>query len=132
MDRIKKARFRQVGTRPDRPDGVDKVTGRAHVWCRHGGTGHADGLHPAQPACPCADHVDRCFCGQGAGGVKAVVTCADLSPDDAFMRDLQENSLAGDKALYDGHAVAAVAAIDAAVAKAALKAIKVDYEACRM
>ena len=42
--------------------------------------------------------------------------------------DTQTNCLANDKVLYDGHAVAAVAATNAAVAKAALKLIKVDYE----
>jgi CO/xanthine dehydrogenase Mo-binding subunit len=61
-------------------------------------------------------------------GVKAVVTGADLTePDNDFQRDIQVNCLATTKALYDGHAVAAVAAIDAATAKAALKLIKVTY-----
>ena len=36
--------------------------------------------------------------------------------------------MARKKALYDGHAVAAVAAIDQATARKALKLIKVDYE----
>ena len=55
-------------------------------------------------------------------GVKAVVTGADLvAQDNDFMRDIQENCLAVTKVLYDGHAVAAVAAIDATTAKAALE-----------
>ena len=36
--------------------------------------------------------------------------------------------MARDKALYDGHAVAAVAAISPAIAEAALDLIEVDYE----
>ena len=44
------------------------------------------------------------------------------------MFDILENCMARDKAFYDGHAVAAVAAIDADTARKALKLIKVDYE----
>jgi CO/xanthine dehydrogenase Mo-binding subunit len=44
------------------------------------------------------------------------------------MRDILENCMARKKALYDGHAVAAVAAVDAHIAREALKLIKVDYE----
>ena len=44
------------------------------------------------------------------------------------MFDMLENCMARDRALYDGHAVAAVAAIDAETARQALKLIKVDYE----
>jgi CO/xanthine dehydrogenase Mo-binding subunit len=60
-----------------------------------------------------------------------VITSADL-PDltngDAELYDILENSMAREKALYDGHAVAAVAAIDARTAREALKLIEVDYE----
>ncbi|TIM27137.1 MAG: xanthine dehydrogenase family protein molybdopterin-binding subunit, partial [Mesorhizobium sp.] len=63
--------------------------------------------------------------------VKAVVTAADL-PDltdgDAAMYDILDNCMARKKALYDGHAVAAVAAVDARTARQALKLIEVDYE----
>ena len=44
------------------------------------------------------------------------------------MFDILENCMAREKALYDGHAVAAVAAVDADTARKALKLIKVDYE----
>jgi CO/xanthine dehydrogenase Mo-binding subunit len=44
------------------------------------------------------------------------------------MYDILDNSMARKKALYDGHAVAAVAAIDARTAREALKLIEVDYE----
>ena len=64
-------------------------------------------------------------------GVKAVITAADL-PDltdgDAAMYDILDNCMARKKALYDGHAVAAVAAVDARTARQALKLIEVDYE----
>jgi CO/xanthine dehydrogenase Mo-binding subunit len=64
-------------------------------------------------------------------GVKAVVTAADL-PDltngDSGLFAILDNCMARSKAMYDGHAVAAVAAIDASVARSALKLIKVEYE----
>jgi xanthine dehydrogenase molybdopterin-binding subunit B len=57
----------------------------------------------------------------------AIITSADL-PDltngDRGMRDILENCMARKKALYDGHAVAAVAAIDQATARKALKLIR--------
>src|SRR5258708_23251561 len=63
-------------------------------------------------------------------GVKAVVTRDDFpelkagTPDG----DMTRNAMAREKALYDGHPVAAVAATSESIAKAALKLIKVDYE----
>ena len=44
------------------------------------------------------------------------------------MRDLTCNTLAREKALYRGHAVAAVAAVNPHVAEEALGLIEVDYE----
>ena len=71
-------------------------------------------------------------------GVKAVLTSADLprlpfgfEPAGEAMvnyRDMSENILAYKKVLYDGHAVAAVAAVDLATAEAAVALIEVDYE----
>src|SRR6266480_3323962 len=63
-----------VGTRPIRPDGVDKVIGRANFG------------------------------------------------------DLSYNCMARGKVLYDGHAVAAIAAISQAIAEEAAELIEVDYE----
>jgi CO/xanthine dehydrogenase Mo-binding subunit len=71
-------------------------------------------------------------------GVKAVVTREDFKdqpsefiPAGEMMinyRDVVRNVMAREKALFEGHAVAAVAATSAAIAKQALKLIKVDYE----
>jgi CO/xanthine dehydrogenase Mo-binding subunit len=57
-----------------------------------------------------------------------VVTRADFGDVPDHVADIMENCLAGEKALYDGHAVAAVAAISPAVARQALRLIEVDYE----
>ncbi|MBN9010821.1 MAG: xanthine dehydrogenase family protein molybdopterin-binding subunit, partial [Rhizobiales bacterium] len=43
-------------------------------------------------------------------------------------RDVVRNVMAREKALFEGHPVAAVAATSDSVARAALKLIKVDYE----
>src|SRR6185295_16212775 len=71
-------------------------------------------------------------------GVRAVVTAADL-PDipseEAFVgegpmnfRDLSRNCMARDKALYEGHAVAAVCATEPWIADEAVELIEVEYE----
>src|ERR1019366_4030882 len=63
-------------------------------------------------------------------GVKAVVTRDDfpeMKPG-TVGGDMSRNAMAREKALYDGHPVAAVAAVSEAIAKQALKLIKVDYE----
>ena len=66
---------------------------------------------------------------EALSGVKAIVTRADfptgLKGENFY---LQENTIAGDRVLYDGHAVATVAATSALIAKDAIKLIEVDYE----
>src|SRR5690349_11527058 len=71
-------------------------------------------------------------------GVRAIVTAADLPIVAEKMIDfgetlgnnrmLAENLLATKKALYKGHAIAAVAATSPHIAEAALALIEVDYE----
>jgi CO/xanthine dehydrogenase Mo-binding subunit len=61
-------------------------------------------------------------------GVKAVITRDDFREADEDLRDVLCNVMAREKALYEGHAVAAVAATDGAVARRALDLIDVDYE----
>jgi CO/xanthine dehydrogenase Mo-binding subunit len=66
-------------------------------------------------------------------GVKAVITVKDLpisrmeTPDQS-LRFASDNVLARNKALYKGHAIAAVAADSPHVAELALSLIEVDYE----
>ena len=122
--------FKQVGTRPARPDGIDKVTGRA----QYGADVSAPGMLTARILRSPHAHAEILSIDTSAAealpGVKAVVTAADLVPQtDDFFRDISENILAVNKVLYDGHAVAAVAAVSGEVARAALKLIKVTYRA---
>lgn len=127
--------FKHVGTRPNRPDGFDKVTGRA----RFGADMTAPGMLFASVVRSPHAHarivnIDTSKA-EALEGVKAVVTRADfttgLSVEPGMageMWNVLENVMAGEKALYDGHAVAAVAATSALIAKDAAKLIEVEYE----
>ena len=123
--------FKVIGTRVRRPDGIDKVTGRARYGADASAPGQLVGLVLRSPYPHALIKKIDISKAEKLMGVKAVITSADL-PDytdgDRGMLDILENCMARKKALYDGHAVAAVAAIDAATARAALKLIKVDYE----
>jgi CO/xanthine dehydrogenase Mo-binding subunit len=124
-------KFKLVGTRPIRPDGMDKVTGRAKYGADAVAPGQLVGLILRSPHAHARIRSIDTAKAEKLPGVKAVITSADL-PDltngDRTMRDILENCMARKKALYDGHAVAAVAAIDAVTARKALKLIRVDYE----
>ena len=123
--------LKSVGTRPIRPDGVDKVTGRA----RYGADFNMPGQLVARVLRSPHAHarilsIDTTRA-TAAKGVKAVITASDLpdlSDGDQNLFDILDNCMAREKALYDGHAVAAVAAIDAQSARAALKLIDIEYE----
>jgi CO/xanthine dehydrogenase Mo-binding subunit len=129
--------FRVIGTRPIRHDGLDKVTGRAI----YGGDFQLAGLaHGRILRSPYAHAEIRGIDASKAlalPGVLAVVTAADLpDPGDrladlgegaARLSHLSDNVLARKKALYKGHAVAAVAATSPHIAEEALSLIRVDY-----
>ena len=127
-----------VGTRAVRPDGVDKVTGRA----KYGADIHVANMLVGKVLRSPHAHahiksIDTSKA-QALAGVKAVVTRDDFpempsglvpggeGPMNYF--DMTRNVMAREKALYEGHAVAAVAATSEAIAKRALKLIEVDYE----
>jgi CO/xanthine dehydrogenase Mo-binding subunit len=127
-----------VGTRPIRPDGADKVTGKALYGADLTLPGMLVGKVKRSP------HAHARILGidtrkaRALPGVKAVVTSADfpnLASEEyeagesaSNLRDLALNVMARDKALYHGHAVAAVAATTNAIAEAALALIEVRYE----
>ena len=133
------AEFDTIGARPIRHDGPDKVTGRA----RYAADIHPPGLLTGKILrSPHAHAVIRGINPAPAlaiPGVKAVVTSADFPEVSAEIADQEEgmtvnygfysrNVMAREKALYCGHAIAAVAATSAAAAEAALAAIEVDYQ----
>jgi CO/xanthine dehydrogenase Mo-binding subunit len=130
--------YRVIGTRPIRHDGLDKVTGRAV----YGADVQIPGLiHGRILRSPLAHARIRKIDASKAlalPGVEAVVTSAELPDPGSQIAELGEgainlrhlscNVLAREKALYRGHAVAAVAAVSAHVAEEALALIDVDYE----
>ena len=130
--------LRYVGTRAPRPDGVDKVTGRARFGADLQLPGMLVGRVLRSPHPHARIRSVDTSAAEALPGVKAVVTSADF-PDlpSEFVpagemlvnyRDIGRNVMARDKALYEGHAVAAVAATSDAVARRALALIAVDYE----
>ncbi|MFZ1725043.1 MAG: xanthine dehydrogenase family protein molybdopterin-binding subunit [Albidovulum sp.] len=124
-----KRTFKVVGTRPPRPDGLDKVTGRAMYGADITAPGMLTGRILRSPHAHARIKSIDTSAAEALAGVRAVITADDFSVlDDEFIGDIQDNCMARGKVLYDGHAVAAVAATDAATAKKALKLIKVDYE----
>src|SRR5256714_11007161 len=127
-----------VGTRTIRPDGLDKVTGRARFGADFNLAGQLIGrvLRSPHPHARIVS-IDTSKA-EALPGVKAVVTRDDFAdqpsefvPAGEMMmnyRDVVRNVRAREKALYEGHAVAAVAATSAAIARKALKLIDVKYE----
>src|SRR5450631_1888332 len=127
-----------VGTRPVRPDGVDKVTGRAQFGADMVMAGMLWGKVKRSPHAHARIVSIDASMALKIAGVKAVVTAADfpdIPSEEAFVgegpmnfRDLSRNCMARGKALYEGHAVAAVAATSQAIADEALELIDVKYE----
>ena len=129
--KFRNRKFKSVGTRPPRPDGLDKVTGRAKYGADTFAPGQLIGLVLRSPhAHAQITRIDTSKA-EKLNGVKAVITSKDL-PDltdgDRDLYDTLENCMARERALYDGHAVAAVAAIDAPTARKALKLVRVTYQ----
>ncbi len=126
-----------IGQRTIRPDGEDKVTGRAAysadtklpgmIWGRILRSPHAHARITSINTSKAA----------ALPGVKAVMTAKDLVPfplDKPValgiqdMRWMSRNVMAQDKVLFAGHPVAAVAATSQSIAREALKLIEVEYE----
>ncbi len=130
--------YRVIGTRPIRPDGVDKVTGRAKYGADYALPGMLHGKVLRSPHAHARIKAIRFERALKLPGVKAVVTGKDLPEGEnksvplgemsVNPRYLGHNILARDKALYQGHAVAAVAAVGLHIAEQALELIEVEYE----
>jgi xanthine dehydrogenase molybdenum-binding subunit len=130
--------FRIIGTRPIRHDGVDKVTGRAMYGADYAFAGMLHGKVLRSPHAHARIRSINFAKALELPGVFAVITRADfpevheaiahLGEVDLNAHDLSYNLMAGDKVLYDGHAVAAVAASSPHIAEEALRLIEVDYE----
>ncbi|MBU2983066.1 xanthine dehydrogenase family protein molybdopterin-binding subunit [Lentibacter algarum] len=129
-DEFQTREFKVVGTRVPRPDGLDKVTGRARYGADMSAPGMLHGYCLRSPHAHARIVSIDTSAAEAMSGVKAVVTRADftVTPEDQGTRDILDNVMADKKALYDGHTVAAVAATSRSAGMKALKAIKVEYE----
>ena len=129
--------FTQIGTRPIRHDGVDKVTGRANYGADFSLPGMIHGVVVRSPHAHARIVSIDTSAAEAMPGVKAVITGRDIPPTSAKLaigegafdlHDMGDNLLAHDKALYHGHAVAAVAATSLDLAREAAAAVIVRYE----
>jgi CO/xanthine dehydrogenase Mo-binding subunit len=130
--------YRVIGTRPIRHDGIDKVTGRAKYGADYSFPGMLYGKVLRSPYAHANIKSIKTDKAAALPGVKAVVTADDLpaladkmeqAGEQAInLSQLSANILARGKTLYDGHAVAAVAATSPHIADEALRLIEVDYE----
>ncbi|MEL7157003.1 MAG: xanthine dehydrogenase family protein molybdopterin-binding subunit, partial [Actinomycetota bacterium] len=125
--------YKQVGSRPIRPDGLEKVTGKARFGADLQLPGQLEGAVLRSPHAHARITSIDTSAAEAMPGVKAVITRDDF-PDlaEAGARPdqvhLSLNAMARDKVLYEGHVVAAVAATTRKQAKEAAKAIEVTYE----
>ena len=137
-DDVRTNDLKWVGSRPVRPDGVDKVTGRARFGADFNMPNQLVGKVLRSPHAHAIIKSIDTSKAEALKGVKAVI-CRDdfedmpseLAPAGEMLinyKDMTRNVIAREKALYDGHAVAAVAATSSSVARRALKLIEVDYE----
>ena len=116
--------YKVIGTRPIRHDGVDKVTGRAVYGADvrlsdllYGKMLRSSHAHARIISIDTSRALEL-------EGVRAVATADDLvetvdkvsniGETQINIREIAQNSLASDKVLYKGHAVAAVAATSVA------------------
>jgi CO/xanthine dehydrogenase Mo-binding subunit len=130
--------YNVIGTRPIRPDGADKVTGRALYGADFNTSGLLHGKVLRSPhAHAIIKSIDTSEA-EAMPGVLAVVThkdfpqtadaIVDMGEEVTTLDWLRDNLLASKKALYKGHAIAAVAAANPHAAEEAVAKIKVEYE----
>ncbi len=132
--------YRVIGTRPIRPDGIEKVTGRALYGADFKLPQMLFGrlkVSPHAHAIIKKIDVSRAL---ALPGVEAVVTSADFPNSTSIERAgagrggefprryVVGNFLAVEKVLFYGHPVAAVAATSSHIAEDALALIDVEYE----
>ncbi|NQW81979.1 MAG: xanthine dehydrogenase family protein molybdopterin-binding subunit [Polaromonas sp.] len=127
-----------VGTSPVRPDGVPKVTGAAQYGADYSLPSMLWASILRSPHAHATIRSIDLSKARALPGVKCVIIGSDL-PEQKFEYvgpervavnywHMTRNVLAREKVLYEGHALAAVAATTQAIAEAALRLIEVDYD----
>ncbi|MEE2776096.1 MAG: xanthine dehydrogenase family protein molybdopterin-binding subunit [Acidobacteriota bacterium] len=124
------SKYKYIGTRPVRQDGLDKVTGRARFAADLNLPGMQHGIVVRSPHAHAKIVSIDTSKAEAMPGVKAVITAADfpaLDPKNP-LANISANLMARDKVLYEGHVVAAVAAETRSQARKAAAAVEVQYE----
>ncbi len=127
-----------IGSSPVRPDGVPKVTGAAQYGADYALPGMLWASILRSPHAHANIRSIDLSKARALPGVKCVMIGSDL-PEQTFEYvgpervavnywHMTRNVLAREKVLYEGHALAAVAATTQAIAEAALRLIEVEYE----
>ncbi len=127
-----------IGQRTIRPDGVDKVTGRAAFAADTNMPGMIWGKVKRSPHPHARIKSIDTSKAEALPGVKAVISARDIVDftieKGAVMLGIQDmrwmcrNVMAREKALFPGHPVAAVAATTEAIAAKACELIEIEYE----
>ena len=127
-----------IGTSPIRPDGVPKVTGMAQYGADYSLPGMLWAKVLRSPHAHARIRSIDTSKAAALKGVKAVITGHDfpdqkheyLGPERVAVNywHMTRNIMAREKALYEGHSIAAVAATTQAIAEEAIGLIEVDYE----
>jgi CO/xanthine dehydrogenase Mo-binding subunit len=130
--------FEFVGTRPIRHDGMDKVTGRAAFGADISLPGMLHGAVVRSPHAHARILSIDTSAAEALPGVKAVVTGSEIARSDKKvylggeggfdLTDMGDNAMAHEKALYNGHAIAAVAASTPEIAREAARLVRVEYD----
>ncbi len=117
------AEYEVIGSRPVPYGAVEKLTGQAVFGADVRLPQMIHGRVLRSPHAHARIHRIDTTAAEALPGVRAVATAADFTAGNGW-----ENMLAGSKALYVGHPIAAVAADDTWIAEEALGLIRVDYE----
>ena len=130
--------FKIIGTRPIRPDGLDKVTGRARYGADFNMQGQLYGHVVRSPHAHALIKSIDCSKALAMEGVLAVMTGEDLvKPGEEMLgsgegamalKDVVPMVMSQGKVLFHSQAVAAVAATSPELAAEAARAIEVTYE----
>ena len=132
-------KYTSIGNRPVRHDGYDKVTGKAQYGADVDLPGLIHGKILRSPHAHAKIISIDTYAAENLPVVFSVITNKDFpaQKDEAVskipgpainLKQQTANILAGDKVLYKGHAVAAIAATSAHAAEEALALINVQYE----
>ena len=123
-------KYKYVGTRPIRHDGLDKVVGKARFAADLNLPGQLRAVVVRSPHGHAKIRSIDTSAAEAMPGVKSVVTGADFPELDINHPTFDEsiNVIARGEALYHGHAVAAVAATTIEEARAAAAVVQVDYD----